>query len=262
MKLDNNSKTILFAVLILAVIGTIFIYNQKSFITIVEDEVNPSQKSIENKCTKFNDIKNEFKSFIPSQGLQDFSSKKIINLKLSDKGPIEAYKSINSLNIELSEKNKDEISNFFATNIEPKLKKLGLIKLNSYSFFNLDYYQYRQDDSYYLIAIPTNRESAVSIGNLELNCGEVDEKLFIQYSRIRSYYNENYALAIWEATSKVLVVNVNEVNTISGSYNIYDLTGKTPELIYQGQEQIKCSILKEKNLNEKNLQDGITCLND
>lgn len=258
MKLDKNkTKSILITSILIVFFSSIFIYFQKESITVIEDDLNSSQEIQEKSCSKFSEIKKEFEPFLSPDPLAKNYTDRRINLKLSENSPIESYTSLDLFENELSLKNQKELINFFNKNIEPKLKKLGFVKSSSYSVFNNEIFQYTLNNYYYTISIPTNKESAVVSSRLELNCGIVNDNFSKLYSLVRNKYNENYSISIWEFSSKVLVLNVTKLNSISGTYNVYDISNNKPVLIYEGQEQVKCSLLKEKNINF-----GISCSDD
>jgi len=258
MKIDKfKLRSILIVSIILVSVGFAFFYQQGRDIQIEEDEISPPQRKIDVACKNFEKIKNEFKDIVIGSSLKQPNYNRDIYLKISETGPIEAYSYYHHFKGEIQMNKIQQLNEKFSIDIEPNLKKLGLIKKLTYSSFNLDFHQYQQGEDYYVISIPTNRESSVVSNEFYISCGEVGKDKNLIYTKIRSNYNQDNVLKILESNENLIILNVNSLDAISGFYHIYDLRNKTAELIYEGQESIKCSELQKKNLKAE-----VYCTND
>lgn len=258
MKIDKiKLRSILIVSIILVSVGFVFFYQQGRDIQIVEDEINPSQKKIEVACKNFEKVKNEFKDVIAVSSLIQPNYYKDFPLKVSENGPIETFTFYSHFKGEVLKNKIQQLNENFNKQIESNLQKLGLVKKFSYSKFNLDFYQFQQGQDQYIISIPTNRESSVISYEFYISCGEIGKDKNLVYAKIRSNYNQNSVIKILENNDSLIILSVSSLDTVSSSYHIYDIRNKTPELIYEGQEYIRCSELQKKNLKAE-----VYCTND
>ena len=254
----NKNKSIFILSLAIVFLSVSLIYLQRKNIEVIEDSLNPAQKELDRRCLNFDRLVGFFDKYSSEEKITDKNTPNLDKLvvRTSDNSPFFSFNSLRFESSKLDEDKKNKILVDFKKNIEPEIKKIGLIKEYSYSNFSNLVYQYRQEDNIYTISIPTNSESPITLDSLIFNCGQTNPEDLKIYSLVSSKYKKDQILDIWENTDNVLKISVGNLNSVSGYVNLFDLSKKNPELIYEGQETIDCSVLEQRNIGK-----GLDCLN-
>jgi len=252
--MSTNLKIFLITLAVLVVSGG-FIFFQKGKISVIEDNLNPVQKSNQVVCENFDKVSMLFENdltTVKEKGIDTYDDKTMV--KTNDNSPLFRLKPIKLSLAELNEDQMSKVLNYFQRNIEPNLFKLGLKKEFTYSSLNSVVYQFNQNGSKYVISLPTNAESPVMDDVLRVSCTSISDEEMGLYSLIKDNYKEDETIDIWDNIDNVLRVNIASKDTFGGSSDVYDIRSK-PEKIYSGQEAVLCSILKERNIGK-----GFVCL--
>jgi len=258
MRIDKSKNKIILIISIILVssIGMLFYYFSVN-LRKVEDIANPPQEVKDTRCKNFDKIAKEFKNYFTDEEFINSESLKpgdTLYIKTSDKSPLQSHILLRKVENELKQNEIDKVLTDFQKNIDMKIKKLGLVKEYTYEELNSLTIQYVQFGNTYTIEIPTNAPSVSRKDTISISCGEINPNYSKLYSKVVNKFKSNQKIAVFEENDNVLVINLQNFNSLMRSNVFFDLSKQDPEIIYEGNEKVKCKLLEQKKIGL-----GINC---